>query len=148
MNSALLKSIEGIVVERLLSNNVPFTGKSKLGIGLYAFFAFMFFSGIVFLLYAWYLWLNTTYPAEVAALTTGLSSIGFALVSLMVGNMILSNRRRKAEIARQKTQAEMTEAIQNFVLLAAQDFETPVRENPKTAVAAASIIGFVAGEFL
>ena len=99
-------------------------------------------TGMVFSLYAEYVWLQTFFLPEVAALITAGSAFMLALISAGCSK-ILDQRRKRTPLF---DAAEITESISRIIESVGGELEDPVRDNPKTAIVLASLAGFLAGE--
>jgi hypothetical protein len=99
-------------------------------------------TGLIFGLHAENLWLETKYTPEIAALATGVTAIAFALVSFGMGKSMGEAKKRDYV----DTTPDIGNTIKQVIEAIGEELEDPIRDNPKTAVALASLAGFVAGE--
>ena len=128
--NALLETAEQMLVSRIVSNAMPFTGRTKAGLGLAVLTGLMVLTGIGFLFYAAFLWMNTNFPPETAPLYSGVLAFVLALVTSLSGYLIMQYKQRRAE----KADVELSK---------------PINENPKTTLLIASLAGyFIGGRYL
>jgi hypothetical protein len=109
---------------------------------LIAISAILMCVGLIFGLYAENLWLDTKYAPEIAALATGGSAIILALIFLSIGKSI--GNSKKSQFA--NSSPDISNTIKQVIEAIGEELEEPIRDNPKTAIALASLVGFVAGE--
>lgn len=143
--NALLETAEQMLVSRIVSNAMPFTGRTKAGLGLAVLTGLMVLTGIGFLFYAAFLWMNTNFPPETAALYSGVLAFVLALVTSLSGYLIMQYKQRRAEKAKQ----ELVETIHLAMEVADVELSKPINENPKTTLLIASLAGyFIGGRYL
>lgn len=140
--STLITTLENVLIDRVLSKDAPFTGKSKAGLGLFTLALAFLLIALAFFIYAAYLWMSKNYPPEVAATLMGGLILSLAAISGIVAYAILSYKRLRMK----KLKNEIIETMQSAIELADEEISEPIKENPKTAVLIASLAGFVAGE--
>lgn len=140
--NAYMQFAEQMIVKSLLSNQFPLTGRSKLGIGLYALSAALCLVSLGFFLYAGNVWLRMSYDPEVAAALTG--AMIACLAALIAGVSYLCLNYRKRKIADIKN--EVTKTVHDIMAIASEDIAEPIKENPKSSVILAVMAGYVAGK--
>lgn len=138
-----LALVEQLVIDRVLSNGVPFTGKSKAGLGLIALSGFFLLVGLCFIVWGSYLWLSNNYPPDVAALIMGLVIFSLAILCALGAYTLLKFRERNF----QQIKSEIAQTFRAVLETADEELTGPLRDNPKTAVLAASVTGFLTGHF-
>lgn len=138
----ILSLAEQVVVDRVLSNNPPVSGKTKAGVSFMLISAFFVFIGLAFLMYAGFLWLLRNYSFEEAALGVGLGSLLLAGVIGLISYITLKYRQAKIKQAKQ----DLIETMEAAIELADHEFSEPIRNNPKTSILVASVAGYVVGE--
>jgi len=140
--SSLLATAEGLLIDRILCNDAPFTGKSKTGLGLFALAGVLLTIALGFFIYAAYLWLVSNYPPEIAAAAAGGLTLGVAALCALGAYGFLQYKRSRLK----KLKNEIADTMQNALEFADEELAQPVKDNPKTAVLIASLAGFIAGE--
>ncbi len=140
--NAVISLVEQLLVERLLSNEPPLSGKSKAGLSLMALSGFLVILGFGFLVCAAYLWLAAHYPPEIAAATTGAIILFAGLGCAAASYLILQYKKHRLR----KLKSEITETLRVVFDITEEELTEPVRENPKASVVAASLAGFAVGE--
>ncbi|MGB0720358.1 MAG: phage holin family protein [Bdellovibrionales bacterium] len=139
-----LAIIESMMVNRLLSNDPPLSGKSKAGLGLFTVAGLLLAVAMGFFIVAAYLWLQNNYPPDAAAAIAGLLTLMTALICAGVAYGVLQYKRHRL----QKFKDEMIDTMQNALDFAEEELSQPIRDNPKTSVFIASLAGYLAGEKL
>jgi hypothetical protein len=142
--SAYMKVAEQILIDRVVSKKFPITRKSKANLGLLALSGLFGLTGAGFLIYASYLWFGTIFQPEMAAAFTGLCLLGLSAISTIVTMLIVKQKRKEVE----KSTKETIQHIQGFIDAANDEFGAPIQENPKTAVALATVLGVAMGNKL
>lgn len=142
MMRALMLIAEQFLVNRVLSNGAPLTGKSKAGFGLMAISGLFLIIGVLFILYAAFLWLNMNYPREIAAMMMGGILMILSLIVAGISYGILRYKQRKIRQFKQET-VETVEQVLNHIN---HELSAPVQQNPKMAVLIATAVGFLAGD--
>jgi F0F1-type ATP synthase membrane subunit a len=133
---------EQLLINSILSNGAPFTGKTKVGLGLIGLSGILLFIGTGFMIYAGYIWLSAQYSPELAAAFTGASMMAAALVCALCAYAFLHYRRYNMRRVRKDVETALHMALE-FV---DDELGSPIRENPKTAAAIALIAGFLTGD--
>jgi len=139
--SYLAPLVQNFVVSKMADNRPG--GASETGLTLTAMSFVLTSAGLVFVLFAEYLWLKTYFLSDTAALIVAGTSYVLALVAAVIGKAM--GRRRKNEKALSLTE-DASKAVSQIINSLSEELESPVRENPKTAMVLASLAGFVAGE--
>lgn len=137
-----LALIEQLVIDRVLSNGVPFTGKSKAGLGLVVLSGLFLLLGTGFIIWGSYLWLSYHYTRDIAALVTGLVIFCLSILMALGAYALLKFRERNF----QKIKADVANSFRALLETADEELTGPLRENPKMAVLIASLSGFLAGK--
>lgn len=140
--NALLAISEQLLVNSVLSNGAPFSGKSKAGFGLMIVSGFLLFVGLAFLIFGGYLFLSDTYGSDVAALMVGASILLLAAIVAGVSVAILKYRERHFNTMTD----HVTEMMKTFLSVADDELGAVVDKNPKATVALASALGFLLGK--
>lgn len=142
MNS-LLATAEIMLIDRVLGNDVPFTGKSKAGLSLYALAGTLFVTSLGFFIVAAYLWIENNYfPPEKAAAMAGGLILALSCLCAGAAYLILQYKRSRAR----KLKAELTQTLHTLADIAEEELSQPIKDNPKTSVLIASLAGFIAGD--
>lgn len=143
--SAVAQIAEQFMIDQfVLSNNPPFSGKNKVGFGLFALSGFSFIFGLGFVGYGGHLYMAANYPPDIAALMTGGFAIVFAAAVACIGYLFLSYRKYKVS----KIKADIAQTIAGAMDMFSDELGEPIKDNPKTSVLIASLAGFIAGEKL
>lgn len=137
---AVLKLAEDVIAQRIAQH--PIAGHYNAGMVFMIFSGIMLCIGVGFLLYATYLWALTVYSQYEAAALTGVLALVFSFVTAMG----LAMYKRYQTLKMEKAKVEMTKTILELLEVVQKEFSEPVRTNPKTAVAAASVAGHTSGK--
>ena len=130
-------------LDRFLSNDrAPATGHTKAGIFFMILSALLGFIAVIFLALSLNAYLLTQYTPDIAALVTALSTLLAAIFSLAVGLMFFKFQRRHAVTASYPA-SDPLDVIKELAVLGGEDIQRLIQDNPKTAVALASILGAV-----
>lgn len=133
---------ENLLIDRLVSNDAPLTGKSKAGIGLTFFAGFMLLTACGFFIYAAYLWMSSRFEPEIAASIAGGFTLMLSALCALGAYAIVQYKRYRLS----KLKSEITDTMYSALDLAETELAEPIKNNPKTAVLVASLAGFIAGE--
>lgn len=98
-------------------------------------------TGLIFGLYAEYIWLQTFFVPEAAALVVSGSACVLALMFSIIGK-VAGQKNRVSE----GYPADITKIMKQIIESLSEELEDSVRENPKTALMLAGLSGFAAGE--
>lgn len=142
--SGALKVAEQLLMNLIISNDFPLSGKTKAGLGFGALSGLLVFTGFGFLIYAMHLWLTNNFAADVAAALTGCMAFGLAGLSGLIALGVMQYKKSKAEKMKQEIQHTIMQAIE----VVNDEFGEPIKENPKTAITAATLAGFMMGNRL
>ena len=140
----LMPFIEQFVIDAIMGMKPVASPKNKLGLGLMALSGFLFLLALSFLSVFGYIQLQTIYPAAQAALLMAAGVFILFLCTALSGYLIFKKKSKHTNVRRQ----HLTDMIYQFGELIGDEIDTPIRDNPKTAVLLASLAGFVAGEKL
>lgn len=132
----------GLVLDRLLATAPSLASRNKTQPFLMGFAAIATIAAFIFLLIAVDKMMAREYGADVAALITGLSSLLIALIAAGSAYALRHFRRSKLE---QKAH-EIKHHIENSLKALEGDWDNPIRENPKTAMALAGLVGYLIGD--
>lgn len=135
-----LQLIEKLVIDKLVSVPAPLSGVEKTRQFFYVLSAFFLATGLVFLVYGAHSWLSVRYPADVAAIVTGIISI--ALSVMIAGTLFAVIHYYKTRIKRLRQ--NITDKIKSSLSTLETELEEPIRDYPKTALVIASFLGFLA----
>lgn len=141
---ALMPLIEQVIVNRLVSRKAPLMGKSKCGLALIAISFLLFFVAAGFLIASGYSLLLEYYTTPAATLISAGMLLAVAMLTTLWGYMALKQQPAPVQIKDEdisKLLSLLGEALE-------EEWATPIRENPKTALLLAGIGGFVAGDHL
>ena len=139
--TGVLKIAEQLLMNQIISNNFPLSGKTKAGLGLSCLSGLLIFTGLVFFIYAANLWLNNNFSADIAAALTGCVAFSFAAIISLIALSISQYKKIKAAKMKQEIQHTIMQAIE----IANDEFSDPIKDNPKTAVTGAALTGFMLG---
>jgi hypothetical protein len=138
--------IKEMVINGLLVAKMRTQPETKAGLVLYGLAGFLALTGIPFLAYAFYLWIITQdYVPYEAALYTTLALFMLAIVCGLIGHLLKSRLKRRRAVHHQDDMAGM---IQTLLGAMEEELEGPMRDYPKTTLAAAAIAGMFAGKYL
>ena len=143
--NALMPLVEQFIVNTLVSKQAPFMRKSKLGLGLIALSGLFFSAALVFLIIAGYGWLLTQFTQPEAALITAAFVMATSLLTALTAVLVLKKTPERAHNAQSDEIHEMVTVLGELV---GEEFESSIRENPKTAMILAGAAGLVAADRL
>lgn len=138
------QTMELLILELLRGVTTHPSPKNSAGPWLTALIAFLTLAGAGFLMAAGFSWLRETYDVRTASMYMGVAAIGAAAICGLVVILMDYVHKAKARIIRNAVIARVNNMVQSVV----NEFDEPIRENPKTAAALASVAGFVAAEKL
>lgn len=142
--NALIPIIEQLLVNGALRKKSSLVKSSKYGLALIAISGLLAFIAIFFLALSGYGWLLMNYEQPLAALISAASTLAVAGVAGMSGYFIILRKKRQIS-------ARKNDLVQNALDIGeafGEELSQSTQENPKTAVALASIAGFIAAESL
>ncbi len=97
--------------------------------------------GSGFLLYAGFVTLQLHYSHDVAAYLVAAVAFGFSMIATLTGLQIMKRKARH----RQEHDSDLARTVGDLCDVIGDELESPIRENPKTALMVASLAGFFAG---
>lgn len=139
-----LELIEKTVIQQIFSAPAPLGSLQKAGQFLCAVSLAFLVIGMVFLTYGVHAWLSAQYSNDIAILITGALSLAISAVIAIA--LLVATFYHKIRIRRY--QKKMTDKIKSLLSTVENEFGDPVRENPKTALMIAAIVGFLAEDQL
>ena len=141
--SPLLKEM---VINGLLIAKMRTQPQTKAGLALYGLSGLFAVTGIPFLGYGFYLWIISQEhtPLE-GALYTTLALFALAAVCGLAGHIMTTRLKRRRAMLHQD---DMAGLVQTLLGAIEEELEGPMREYPKTTLAAAAIAGMFAGKYL
>lgn len=134
--------VQQFAINRILSAGAPVSHKSKAVLGLAALAGFILLLGFVFFIYAINLWLNTAYEPHIAATITGAICVVLSLLCVICLYLIMQFKKSRVE----KFQDETIELVKSITEMVDVEMRDLIDNNPKTAVAVASIAGILLGK--
>ena len=146
MMRAFMLIAEQFLVDRLLSNGAPLSGKSKAGFGLMAFSGLFLIVGVLFMLYAAFIYLDATYSKDMAAFIMGGILMGLAGLTALVSYGVLRYKQRKIRQFKQETIETVEQSLGHVMGILDKELSAPVKDNPKLAIFIATAAGFLAGD--
>jgi hypothetical protein len=132
----------------LRSRPVRTVEAKKSGIMLLAIAGFLFAAAAVFLLIALYAWALGSFAPPLAALLTGLAAVFTGGIACAAGGHAMKAKAEPAPKADLQDLGldKLDDAVMAVADILAEHLEQPIRENPKTSVALASLAGYLAAE--
>lgn len=134
----------GLVLDRLLATAPSLASRNKSQTFLMGFAAIATIAAFIFLLIAMDKMMTREYSADIAALITGLSALLIALVAAGSAYAMRHFRRSKFERKAHEFKHHMETTLKNLE----GDWDSPIRENPKTAMALAGLVGYLLGDHI
>ncbi len=131
--------IGGVVLDKILSSRPSLPGKNKSYHFMMAFAGLFVLIAFIFLLIALYYSLSKQYAPDMAALMTAGASLAIALLTVLAGHTVREYSRPKIDRTFHDIKSQFDAALKNME----GDWEAPIRENPKTAVALAALAGLL-----
>jgi len=140
--SGIAAVIEELIMAAVLSPKISLPRKSKMDWAFMALSILLGCAGIFLSILALERFFEAQYPLDMAALL----SAGVVLsVAALIALATYHCRHRKPPAASTDRQ-ELESSLHTLLESICMELETPVRENPKTAVLLAAIAGFVAAQ--
>ncbi len=136
-----LKLAEQFLISRVISSDFPVTNKTKARLGLGAPSGLLIFLGLIFLATAYYIWLMDEFTPEVAMTILGLSLTFLGAMSAFFAQMLMKHKNKR----RKQFERQIEHALIETLDLINGEVEKPIRDNPKTAIALAALIGGIIG---
>lgn len=143
MMHALMPLAEQAIVSGLLSKKAPLARKNKFGLALVALAGLFFCVAVIFSILAGYGWLLTQYSQPMAALMVSGSVLVLCLGCGAGGYLLLKKKPRPS-----MAEADIAQTMSLITDIVGDELAETIQENPKTAVAIASLAGFVAADYL
>lgn len=140
--SSIATVLELAVIDKVLRGETPLSTKSRSEQNFAALSGFLACIGLGFLIYAAHLWLLPRYTPETAAALTAALAFFLAFVVMVGAYTCMALKRSHLSKFRQN----ITKNIESALEMLDDDLGNTIRENPKTALAAAWITGFVIGD--
>ncbi len=133
-----LQLIERLMIDKLFSAPAPLSGLEKTKQFLCLLSASFLAMGFVFLVYGAHTWLSAYYSDAFAAIITGLVSLALSVVIAIMHFAAI--RYHKARI--RTFRKTITDEIMSSISILENELGDPIRENPKTSLIIASVLGF------
>lgn len=137
-----LKLAEQFLISRVISGDFPVTNKTKARMGLGALSGLLIFLGLIFLATAYYIWLMDEFTPEIAMTILGLSLTFLGAMSALFAQMLMKHKNKR----RKQFERQIEQALIETLGLINSEVEKPIRDNPKTAIALAALIGGIIGQ--
>lgn len=131
--------IEGAIAYTMRRNH----RNDLAGFGMMVFAAFIGLFSFAFLSVGVWFWLTPIYGEAIAAWLAGLVLLVVTGLFVLLGYQAAY---RKKEITERQARAQIEQVYDLLADELALEIGDPVRENPKTALAAAALAGFIAGD--
>lgn len=136
----VLQLIERTMIDRLSSTSAPPSGLESMKQFLCVLSVSFLAMALVFLVYGTHTWLSIHYSKDMAAIIIGTISLA---LSITIGSILLAFiYYQKMRI--RKFQERIVDKIKSSLSALEDELGDPIRENPKTALIIASLIGFLA----
>lgn len=139
--SILSTIVKTVVIERLVAGAVPIRESDKVGMALMVLSGFMALFAVLFFLIAGYNVLLSEYSTQMAAAIMGGIILALSAILGLSAYGLFRYRQKRFK----HMQRAVTSNIQSFIDSISDEFDEPVRNNPKTAVALASLLGLAMG---
>lgn len=151
MLAPLLPLITQMVIEGITKGTRPMLPSvNSKGIGLVAGAAMLGVLGLGFLLFAGFIYLQKFYDAEIAALIVAGVLLAMALIVGLLGRSAIKQRGfvsyYRASPSSSSPVSDIAKTVKDLIDGVTQELEEPIRDNPKTAIALASLAGYLAGD--
>ncbi len=140
----LLPIVKEAVVSGLIAQATHRDRRSDMaGIGLIIFAGVVFLLAVIFCAMAGYHWLAQQYSTPVSfSIIAGTLLVTSALF-FVLGQKAMGHSQRNST---RRSREEISKLFDIVTDELSQDIAEPVKENPKTSLAAAAIAGFLAGD--
>ena len=136
--SAVATVLEELLLSALLTDKTPSAGGNGTGRALAALSVLLAGAGVVLSVIGLERFLEGRYPPDLAAL--GAAAVVFA--AALIAASAASCRRKSLRTG--TVRDDLAKNIRVLLDAVSEELETPIRENPKTAVALAALAGFCA----
>lgn len=130
--------VGGIVIDKILSARPSAASKNKSYHIMMAFAGLFVFVGVIFLLISLYHCMLQQYTPDIAALITAGASMGIALLTVLAAHTMREYHRPKMERNFNEMKSQFESALKGME----GEWEHPIREHPKTAMALAALAGY------
>lgn len=140
---SLIAAAEIALMDRLIKGG-PLLPRSRTLETLMCATGLSSLAALGFGLYGFYLWLSQNYPPEVTAFAMAGAFLGVSLLSSLLA--LAYRMIRQSKISQAKD--DIRSMIGEWMDKAEEEFGEPIRENPKSSAALASMAGFMVGERL
>jgi hypothetical protein len=132
--------IAELILAEILDERISLRRNEKTEWVLILLSVFLGVAGLFLSILALERFFEARYMADTAALATGTVSIIAAFGAVMTAQAL----RRQKTAARRAQQKDLAAKVHNLVTGILKDIDTPVRENPGTALLVAALAGFCA----
>ncbi len=119
--------------------------KKLAGMAVMVFAGLVLFLAIVFIALANYEWLSAQYSSPVAYLVIGLTLLLLSAITFFLARASLHSHERNID---EHSREEISRLVDLLAEELSGELAEPVRNNPKTSLAAAAVAGFLAGDRL
>lgn len=143
-HSAFMPLAEQVLTNILVSNKAPFTGKSKLGLGLLALSGFLLCGATVFAMIGLYGWFLLYHGQSDAAFLIAFTIVLCAIFIGLIGVFLLKRKRRCPAPAAVDV-AGLLETLQDAL---SDELAAPIQDNPKTAMFLSALAGVIAAKYI
>ncbi len=153
MLAPLLPLITQMVIEGISKGTRPVLPRlNSKGIALVACSATLALLGLGFTIFAGFLYLQNFFEAEIAALIVAGGIFFFAAIVGLFGKKSIAERgyvtyHRSSSHSNSSPVADIAQTVKSLIEGVTTELEEPIRDNPKTAIALASLAGYLAGDF-
>jgi len=137
--AGLMALAERMVINSLLSDDFPSTKSNGIGQGIIALFSTFMLIGIGFMMYGAHIWFSKNFAPEIAAALTGVVSMLVAGLIAGITYAFVQYRIRKFRHMKRTVVQKLQAQLSSFD----DEFGDIVRQNPKLAMMAATLGGFV-----
>ncbi|HRJ13259.1 MAG TPA: phage holin family protein [Alphaproteobacteria bacterium] len=128
-----------LVMDKLISGRPSPISKNKSYHVMMGFAGLFVVVAVIFLLMALYQYLLVQYAPDMAALMTAGASFAIAIIAVLAGHTIRAYHRPKIDSTLHDLRSQLESALKSME----GDWEKPIRENPKTAVALSALVGYI-----
>lgn len=154
MFAPLIPLITQMVIEGIAKGSRPVLPHlNSKGIALVGAAVILGFLGLGFALFAGFIYLQNFFAADVAALIVAGGIFFFAAIFGFLGKKSIKGygyvtyHRAAATHSSSSPVGDIAQTVKNLIEGVTTELEEPIRDNPKTAIALASLAGYLAGDF-
>ncbi len=140
--SGIAAVIEELVMAAVLSPKMPLPRKSRMDWAFMALSILLGCAGIFLSILSLERFFEARYPLDIAALSSAAIVLTIAALIAAATYHCLRRKPPASTADRQALESSLHALLESICV----EFETPVRENPKTAVLLAAIAGFVTAQ--